>query len=451
MTYVMKEEDLDSTAGGIVSKVLKGRLGLYAHEISSAKFYPMGIAVKKAEKIWGADLNGIKDSISKEGWTSVTVKERLRPGDILRIILPDGGGDGDKGILSVAGDIRVLYEDPDLVALDKPAGVVCHPSHGHYRDSLANYLCFYLEQKGEGGVSHAIGRLDKDTSGIVVFAKNKAAASRLFRQKDEGQFRKRYLAIVMGNPELDPGRFRAVLESGDRERAGHAAFEAFFEDSAEGGWKVIDAPIGPVPGTLMKQQVVEPPLGKEALTWFRVISPGRNYSLIEVEIETGRTHQIRVHMAWIGHPLLGDSMYGGISLPEQGACGGRDLERGSMCVDQSLPEGHVYGGISLPEQAARGGLDLERGAVSEEGSLEGGTVYGARSLEGDSLYGDRHLERNSVCAAGSLQENSPCGGLRADRALLHAWKARLIQPFEHGEIYLESQLPEDMNLLSNFL
>ena len=119
-----------------------------------------------------------------------------------------------------------------------------------------------------------------------MFAKNRPAAGRLFREKDENICRKVYLAAVIGH----------------------------FVDEENNGWNEISLPIGPVPGVLMKQQVAEPPIGKSALTRYRVIEQteenGIKMSLVEAEILTGRTHQIRVHMAATGHPLIGDPIYG---------------------------------------------------------------------------------------------------------------------------------------------
>ena len=269
LEYRVKDSDLDKTVGGILVKVLKHCMGLTPHEISHAKFTPGGITVLR-----NGDQTGL--------YESVTVKDRVNAGDIVKVLFSDEVEKDEEKVLAVKGDIRILYEDEDVIVLNKPAGVVSHPSHGHYRDSLANYLAAYYEASGKSGKLRTVGRLDKDTSGAILFAKNAPAASRLFRQKDNGLFRKTYLAVTQNPPK----------------------------ENEKKKWNVIDSPIGPVPGTLMKQQIIAPPEGKNALTRYFCCEEHDGISVIKAEIETGRTHQIRVHMASIGHPLIGDKMYG---------------------------------------------------------------------------------------------------------------------------------------------
>lgn len=188
LEYRVKPSDLDKTVGGIVVKVLKHCMGLRAHEISHAKFTPGGISVLRNDNSTGE-------------FEFVTVKDRISAGDIVRVLFSDDIEKDEERVLAVKGDIQILYEDEDVIVLNKPAGIVSHPSHGHYRDSLANYLAEYYETSGKPGRLRTVGRLDKDTSGTILFAKNAPAASRLFRQKDTGLFRKTYLAIADNLPE----------------------------------------------------------------------------------------------------------------------------------------------------------------------------------------------------------------------------------------------------------
>ncbi len=268
LEYKVTDSDPDRTLGGILSKVLKQCMGLTPHEISHAKFTPTGLTVSR--------------HIGQPGlYESVTVKDRVAPGDIVRVLFRDNDADKER-VEAVEGSVDILYEDEDVVVLNKPAGTVSHPSHGHHRDSLANYLAGYYQRNGKNGTLRVVGRLDKDTSGAILFAKNAPAASRLFRQKDQGVFKKTYLAVCANPPK----------------------------EEETGTWNVIDAPLGPIPGTLMKQQIIQPPEGKSALTRYICRGSFENGSVIEAEIDTGRTHQSRVHLASVGHPLIGDKLYG---------------------------------------------------------------------------------------------------------------------------------------------
>ena len=160
--------------------------------------------------------------------------------------------------------------------MNKPAGMPCHPGRGHYLDSLGNLAAGLFEKRGEPCPVRIIGRLDKDTSGVVILAKNQAAGARLGEQKTKGIFRKEYIGLVQGQLKESEGRIRE--------------------------------PIGKIPGEKLKMQVT--PEGKPADTSYQALKFLENGTLTRWEIFTGRTHQIRVHMAWLGHPLLGDPIYG---------------------------------------------------------------------------------------------------------------------------------------------
>lgn len=254
------EAELDeNTAGKTLDKSLREIFGLTRRQISQAKFREKGICV-----------NGNQARISYVGkkgdWLTVCVEEEH----------PDTGK-----VVPVCGNLDILYEDADVIALNKPGGMPCHPGRGHYEDSLANRLAAYYQKNGETSLLRAAGRLDRDTSGIMVFAKNQVAAARLFAQKEDGNFKKEYLVLAEGRFFKERGR---ILE-----------------------------PIGKMPGEQMKMQV--DPRGKYADTSYEVLEYRENYSLVKCVIQTGRTHQIRVHMSWLGHPVLGDVLYGNQENP----------------------------------------------------------------------------------------------------------------------------------------
>lgn len=237
--------------------ILKRRLGLSARQIRQLKFLSDGITV-----------NGNRERIVYS----------VRSGDRIRVTFSEQNRNVQE-LSFLEKPLHILYEDEDLLMVDKKAGEVCHPAHGHYQDTLANQAAAYLAGCGsEKAPIRCIGRLDKDTSGTLLFAKNRLAAERLARQKEEGVFRKEYLALVNGI-------FPVSNRSGE-----------------------ICLPLAPLPGSLMKMQVSGN--GKRALTRYEVLCSDRHCSLVLCRIETGRTHQIRVHMAAIGHPLVGDPLYG---------------------------------------------------------------------------------------------------------------------------------------------
>lgn len=247
--YVTEESD-----GKPVKEILHRYFGLSVRQVSRLKFQPDGIVV-----------NGQK----------VTVRYRLKAGEELCLCLEQEERGSDH-LEPVEGELDIRYEDEDMVLLNKPAGVVVHPSHGHYKDSLANMMVWHYGEQGKHLVVRPVGRLDKDTSGLLIVAKHGAAAALFDKQRRDGDLSRIYLALVENCPAEKKG--------------------------------TIDAPLGRVEDSLILRQVRED--GEPARTDYEVLVPGEKYSLVRLKLHTGRTHQIRVHMAYLGHPLVGDPFYG---------------------------------------------------------------------------------------------------------------------------------------------
>ena len=197
----------------------------------------------------------------------------LKPGDHLMVTVPET--ESGKNIIRTEMDLSILYEDEDLLVINKPAGMPVHPSAGNYENTLANGIAWYFAEKGEDFVYRCINRLDRDTTGALILAKNPLSAAILSVQMKKRQIRRTYLALVDGVPDV----------SG-----------------------TIDAPIARMEGSVINREV-NFLTGETAVTHYERLATGTRYSLMELHLETGRTHQIRVHMKYIGHPLPGDYLY----------------------------------------------------------------------------------------------------------------------------------------------
>jgi len=203
---------------------------------------------------------------------------KLSCGAEIELMLPEAK---EPEILPEKLPLDILYEDSDVILINKPKGMVVHPSAGHYTGTLVNGLLCHCrgELSGINGVLRPgiVHRIDKDTTGVLIACKNDRAHNSLAEQLKAHTITRRYRAIVCGNLKEDEER--------------------------------IDAPIGRHPIERKKMAVVRTG-GKSAVTHYRVLERFGAYTYIECRLETGRTHQIRVHMASIGHPLLGDEVYG---------------------------------------------------------------------------------------------------------------------------------------------
>ncbi len=203
-------------------------------------------------------------------------KYKVLENDLVSFVIPE------PEVLSYEAEnipLDIVYEDDDVAVINKPQGMVVHPSAGHHSGTLVNALMYHMTKLSSiNGVIRPgiVHRIDKDTSGLLMVAKNDQAHELLAAQLKDHSSKRRYLAIIHGNLLNDRG--------------------------------VIEAPIGRNPKDRKKQAVIAG--GKHALTHFEVLERFGEFTLVNLTLETGRTHQIRVHMAYIGHPVAGDPLYG---------------------------------------------------------------------------------------------------------------------------------------------
>lgn len=253
----MKRTVAASEDGITLLSLLKNREKLSSRTIKSLKFREGGLRVNGEE---------------------VTVRRVLRAGDVVELAVEDRAADASETVVPRKLPIKLLYRDAYITVCNKPPHMPTHPSHGHLDDTLANALAFLASVKGEPFVFRPVNRLDGDTSGIVLTANDRISAGRMFNQMKNGEIRKTYIAVVCGTPEPMRG--------------------------------VIDAPIARAGEGILMRTVSE--RGREARTEYNTVAVSKDgkYSLVVLRPLTGRTHQIRVHMSYIGTPLVGDFLYG---------------------------------------------------------------------------------------------------------------------------------------------
>lgn len=198
----------------------------------------------------------------------------LHSGDILTVHIRET--ESSPNIPPVELPLDIVYEDEDIVVVNKPAGMPVHPSLNNYRNSLANALMYYYQQQGKPFIFRCTNRLDRDTSGLTVIAKHMVSSSILSSMTARHEIEREYLAVVRGS---------VVPSSG-----------------------TIDAPIGRTGSSLIERKI-DFEHGERAVTHYHVVKEENGHSLVSLILETGRTHQIRVHMKYIGFPLAGDYLY----------------------------------------------------------------------------------------------------------------------------------------------
>ena len=217
------------------------------------------------------------------GETVVKANHVVRPGEVIRFVMPYRR----RGLEIIPQQIPldIVYEDDDVLVINKSAGMVVHPGHGHYEGTLVNALSYHLgisqdEDAEDERMGVLVHRIDKDTSGLLAVAKNEEAQLKLAKQFFDHSIDRRYVAIVWGDVKEDEGTIEGNIA---RDPSDRLRFKAYDDEN----------------------------VGKRAVTHYRVLERFGFVTLVECKLETGRTHQIRVHMSSIGHPIFNDERYGG--------------------------------------------------------------------------------------------------------------------------------------------
>lgn len=278
--------------GKPVNTLLRREMALSAASVRRAKDLPDGILLD-GQRVFTT-------AVARQGQTlTVAVGDR----------------EGSDQIAPVPGPLTICYEDEDLLIVDKAGGIPVHPSQGHHGDTLANFLMAHYEAQGLVAAFHPVNRLDRGTSGLMAVAKHAHAHELLQRQLQAGTLVRTYLAVCQGIPQPR--------------------------------WGTVDQPIARRPGSVLARQV--DPDGAPARTHYEVLETGGGRSLVRLRLDTGRTHQIRVHMAWLGCPLAGDFLYGREleELPQRFA-----LHSASIALGQPITGAEIALESPLPGELA---------------------------------------------------------------------------------------------------
>ena len=238
------------------------------------------------DRLQNATRTKVQDAIAsgfvRVNETIVKSNYRVHPKDVIVVALPEPPRDTDIKPENIA--LNIVFEDEHLLVVNKPAGMVVHPAHENWTGTLVNALVYHFQQlphmKGNEGKPGLVHRIDKDTSGLLVIAKTEEVMTGLAAQFFHHTIGRTYQALVWGEPDPAEGTIDVNLGRSPKDRRVTIAF-----------------PSGEI--------------GRRAVTHYRVLKPMRYVSLIECRLETGRTHQIRAHMKFLGHPIFSDAMYGG--------------------------------------------------------------------------------------------------------------------------------------------
>lgn len=248
---------------------------ILSYKVNSTKYYNVKEVLKAEFGISDRLLIKLKNSQNIYlNNKKVFVTEVLNIGDLVECKIDFE--ENSEGILPTKMDLDILFEDEYLLILNKPANMPIHPSQNHFEDSLSNGVQYYFNKINLNKKIRPVNRLDKDTSGIVIFAKNEYIQESLVKQMKSKEFKKEYIALLVGSLSQKYG--------------------------------TINAPIARKDGSIMEREISEN--GEFAISHYEVIKEFENYAEVHYTLETGRTHQLRVHSKYIGHPILGDTLYG---------------------------------------------------------------------------------------------------------------------------------------------
>ncbi|EDU35865.1 RluA family pseudouridine synthase [Clostridium sporogenes] len=203
----------------------------------------------------------------------VIKKHKLSQDDLIEIYMQE---DEHQNIEPEDINIEIVYEDSDIIVINKKPGIVVHPTKSHSTGTLSNGILYHFKKKGEKSIVRLVNRLDRDTSGLVIVAKNQFSHMRLASDMSKDSFRKIYIAVVHGSMKEKEGRINLPI----------------YKEENESIKRIVDE------------------RGQESITTYEVLEELSKGSVVKLELETGRTHQIRVHMSHLGHHLYGDSLYG---------------------------------------------------------------------------------------------------------------------------------------------
>ena len=232
---------------------------------------------------------GIHEGFVRVNDKTIKPNYKVHPNDMITVSLPEPRRDTEVKPENIPLD--VVFEDDYLLIVNKPAGMVVHPAHQNWTGTLVNALVYYFQQHpqlpGSEGRPGLVHRIDKDTSGLLVIAKTEAVLTGLAKQFFDHTIERTYWALAWGEPDPPQGTIDVNVGRSPKDRRVTVAF-----------------PKG-------KMSAMDTELGRKAITHYKILKPIRYVSLLECKLETGRTHQIRAHLKYIGHPIFNDAMYGG--------------------------------------------------------------------------------------------------------------------------------------------